>query len=256
MKKYIFIIIILLFSGCSNKSNVNSQSLSNFFVKPFLTGTQKQIEKPKNEEKQNNPQFINLNMGFVSQAPFADWDDLHNDACEEASILNVYYYLKGEKSIDKTDADNKILQMVNWQKENFGGHYDLSVQKTKELIQGFFGYKNIQLSYDINIEDIKKQLAIGNPVILPASGRDLGNPNFRSPGPVYHMLVVRGYDEGKYEFITNDVGTRKGENYRYNYNKLYQAIHDLPTEFSTKSGLEADPNSIKNGRTAMIIIEK
>jgi len=59
---------------------------------------------------------------------------------------------------------------------------------------------------------------------VPAAGRELGNPNFTDPGPLYHMLVVRGYTENN--FITNDVGTRKGENYQYKYDVLMNAIHD------------------------------
>ena len=49
-------------------------------------------------------------------------------------------------------------------------------------------------------------------------------PNFTPPGPVYHMLVVKGYDAQN--FITNDVGTRKGESYTYTKDVIMKNMHD------------------------------
>ena len=47
----------------------------------------------------------------------------------------------------------------------------------------------------------------GVPVLLPAAGRLLRNPYFSGQGPLYHMLVVKGYTrDGK--IITDDPGTR------------------------------------------------
>jgi hypothetical protein len=43
------------------------------------------------------------------------------------------------------------------------------------------------------------------------------------------MVVIRGYDVDTKEFITNDVGTRQGENYRYPESVLFNAIRDYPT---------------------------
>jgi hypothetical protein len=77
----------------------------------------------------------------------------------------------------------------------------------------------------VTVELIKQELARGNLVLLPAAGRELGNPYFRRPGPLYHMLVVRGYNtEG--QFITNDPGTKHGEQYLYSAKKLLAAVHD------------------------------
>ena len=61
-------------------------------------------------------------------------------------------------------------------------------------------------------------------VLLPANGRLLGNPNFRSPGP-YHMVVIRGFNQS--QFLTNDPGTRKGLNYPYSFSALYNANGDF-----------------------------
>jgi uncharacterized protein YvpB len=97
--------------------------------------------------------------------------------------------------------------------------------------------------YDFPKEDLKKYLAKGNPVIVPAAGRELKNPNFTAPGPLYHNLVLVGYD--KNIIITNDPGTRKGRGYIYDMDVLYNAIHDFPGK----------PENIIQGRKAMIVLE-
>ena len=61
-------------------------------------------------------------------------------------------------------------------------------------------------------------------IIIPAAGRLLGNPYFQTPGPIYHMLVIRGYNAT--EFITNDPGTKRGDGFKYKYQTLINAIHD------------------------------
>ena len=63
---------------------------------------------------------------------------------------------------------------------------------------------------------------------MPVDGRGL-NPKYKAPGPERHMILIRGYDDDTGEFITNDAGTRKGEKYRYKYEKLFNAIRDYPT---------------------------
>ena len=71
----------------------------------------------------------------------------------------------------------------------------------------------------------------GNIVIVPANGRVIGNPYFNPPGPARHMVVIRGYDPVTKEFITNDPGTERGENYRYPEAVLYNGIRDYPTGY-------------------------
>jgi hypothetical protein len=61
-------------------------------------------------------------------------------------------------------------------------------------------------------------------VIFSANGQKLGNPNYKQPGPIHHMLLLRGYNESN--FITNDSGTKKGLNYPYDYETLKTAAAD------------------------------
>ena len=188
-------------------------------------------------------EFVNLNILFISQAPYAIWDELHDHACEEAAIIMVYYYLT-EKVLTKDIGEKEILNMVDWQIKNWGGHFDLNVEQIVEFFKNYYEYENIELAYDFEIEDIKKELARGNPVIVPAAGQLLKNPYFTPPGPEYHVLVIKGYDDEKSEFITNDPGTKRGTDFRYNYQVLENAIHDF------------NGGDILNGRKAMIVVKK
>jgi len=75
-----------------------------------------------------------------------------------------------------------------------------------------------------SVNDLKRAVANGYPVIVPASGKELPNPNFRNGGPLYHMLVVKGYTADR--IITNDPGTHLGADFTYTYDGLMNAAHD------------------------------
>ena len=74
--------------------------------------------------------------------------------------------------------------------------------------------------------NIKTALNKGYPVILPAHGKELLNPNFRNGGPEYHMLVIKGY-KADGSWIVNDPGTRNGPDYIYPHDRLLIANHDF-----------------------------
>ena len=99
----------------------------------------------------------------------------------------------------------------------------MSIEDLAQIVEEYYGYETTIIS-SISLASIKQQLDAGNPVIVPAAGRLLGNPYFSGEGPWYHMLVVTGYDST--HFITNDPGTKRGEGYRYQHTTLLNAIHD------------------------------
>jgi len=183
-----------------------------------------------------------LEVPFTSQAPYEDWSQPYQDACEEASAIILAYYLS-DQNLNKDIANEEILNLVDWQNSNFGDFKDTTAAKTAEMIEKYYGYKT-KVAYDISINDIKLEIAKGNPVIIPAAGQLLGNRYFTPPGPVYHMLVVIGYDDD--EIITNDPGTKRGAGYRYDYDVFYNAIHDWTGSYET----------INEGRKAMIVVTK
>lgn len=192
---------------------------------------------------------------FTPQAPFANWDEDRKEACEEAATIMVVEWLKikkGGKSdimtdangwLDQNQTDAELVKMIDWQKQNYDGHRDLTIAETADFISKYYNGKyQADVHYDISIEDIKKEIAKGNPVIIPAAGREMGNRYFQTPGPIYHMTVIIGYD--KKDFITNDPGTKRGLNYRYRQEKLFSAVHDW----------NGSPENIKDGRKGFIVI--
>jgi hypothetical protein len=79
------------------------------------------------------------------------------------------------------------------------------------------------------------------------NGQKLGNPYFSGAGPERHMLLVRGYDPIKKQFITNDPGTKRGENYRYSESTIMNSILVYPTGYH-----EPTDESLKG----MIVVKK
>ena len=75
--------------------------------------------------------------------------------------------------------------------------------------------RNDDFNNDGHIEDIKNTVLRYRPVIVPVSGKLLQNPQFLRGGPVYHTVLVIGYDDRDETFITHEPGTRFGKRYRY-----------------------------------------
>jgi VanZ family protein len=194
------------------------------------------------EKSEDIPDKIKIQVPFTSQAPFSKWDAYHEEACEEASLIMIKYYIDG-KALNKDIAEKEIQDMIKFEIKKYGDYKDTNASETVKLAEDFYGIENFKVVYDFKPEDIKKYLAKGKPVIVPAAGRKLGNPNFTPPGPLYHNLVLTGYNGDI--VTTNDPGTRKGENYTYSLSVLYGAIHDFPGQ----------PEDIEKGRKAMIVME-
>lgn len=168
---------------------------------------------------------MNLDVPFTSQAPFEDWELPFKEACEEAALLMVDSFYKGA-TLTKQGATNAIIALTNFQQSRFGYYEDTIAEETATVAREYFGYKKVKVvPGPLTADAIKKEIAQGHPVILPMAGRLLGNIYYRRPGPYYHMLVVKGYTTT--EFITNDPGTKRGQNYRYPYDTLLNAVHDF-----------------------------
>lgn len=187
-----------------------------------------------NEKEEVLPETVHkiLDVPFIPQAPFAEWDNpIFQDGCEEASSLMVVYWARG-KGLDEQKAKEEIIAISNYQEERFGEYRDTSSYDTMErIIKGYFGYNFVEIKRDIVLKDIINEIEKGKAVIIPANGQLLGNPYFTQPGPERHMLVIMGYDANSREFITNDPGTKRGEKYRYQEEILFNAIRDYPTGY-------------------------
>jgi hypothetical protein len=177
----------------------------------------------------NLPQAVLLPVPFTSQAPLNNWADRQH-TCEEASIVMVDRYLRGDHSgnlIDPRTADAAINQITAWKPA-----VDLTSQQVGEVAQHYLGWGYKLLPADrLNM---KQQLALGRPLIVGVRTHGLGNANY--PGyrthyeqagySVSHYLVVAGYNQSD-QYILNDPGLTKGHGYAISYDQLMHAIDDL-----------------------------
>lgn len=183
------------------------------------------VSKPPVPSGDALPAEVNLAIPFTSQAPHKNWDLPYKEFCEEASVLMVASYIRGETIASPDDADTKLRGIFSFASNVLGYGVDTNAEETAEILKQFYKITNVEVVYDPTVDQLKRAVAAGKAVIVPAAGRQLGNPFFRSPGPLYHMVVVKGYTkDGK--FITNDPGTRRGAEYLYDMDVLMRAMHD------------------------------
>jgi len=200
----------------------------------------------QNDEKVLPKEFL-LKVPFTSQAPEKNWEQPWQDACEEAALLMLDAYYKNY-NLSPLFSRDEILKIVKWEEEQEWGT-SIEIEKIKKLAEEYFGLnkKNNEESRKFiilenpTVEDIKKSLVAGNPVLVVADGKVLPNPHFRNGGPVYHALIIKGYTET--EFITNDPGTQFGESFKYKYNDLLKAVHDW------------NKGKVKEGKKVILFIE-
>ncbi len=191
------------------------------------------------------PAQLVLPVLFAQQAPFGNWDAVHEEACEEASmIMAAKYFFR--QPLDETIMEQELQKVLKWETDN-NYNVDLTASQTAVILKQYYGLQ-ATVSAEVTADRIKYELASGHLLIIPASGRDLPNPNFKQPGPLYHMLVIKGYDSQ--DFITNDPGTRKGNGFRYTYSGLLNAVHDWNDQVAQDRTVE----SMRQGRQVMIVV--
>jgi Peptidase_C39 like family len=191
------------------------------------------------------PNILNLPIPFTSQAPTGNWDLVHNEDCEEASSLMANAYLTGNTNttLPAAEVETQMNNLNAWEDSHLGYHLDTTAEETAQMIEGFYGLQ-AKVYGDYTLQDIKDQLNLHHVVILPVNGQIIGNPNYTAPGPIYHMLVVRGYTSSG--LITNDSGTRRGLNYPYNFETLHNAGADW----------DHNTNTIDQNKKVMIVVSK
>lgn len=198
-------------------------------------------------EEKMLPKEFSLAVPFTSQAPEKNWDQPWQDACEEAALLMLDAYYK-DYGLSPIMARDEILKMVKWEEEKNWGT-SVEIEKVKQVASEYFSLdhlittspNHLRIIENPTIEQIKTSIVKGNPVLVVADGKVLPNPHFRNGGPVYHALIIKGFDED--EFITNDPGTQFGKSFKYKYNDLLNAIHDW------------NNGDVKNGRKVILMVE-
>ncbi len=184
----------------------------------------------------------NLDVPFTSQAPFAVWDIVHEDTCEEAAIyMAVEFYAGVSGVIDPAVADKALLAMVDAETAQ-GLKVSVTVAELGAFAESFFPGIKATVIDNPTIQQIKAYINAGTPVVVPARGRELGNPFYSGLGPLYHLFTIRGYDGDN--FITNDPGTRRGENYVYPQSVIMSTMADW------------NNGDVANGAKRILILEK
>lgn len=188
------------------------------------------------------PSEINIPVPFTSQAPHGVWDADHKEACEEASVAMVLRYFAGKPFSSVDDADQEVIRLVR-KVESMGYPVDISADEVVVLLESENPSLNAEILKNPSIDDLKEALTKGSLVIIPAAGRMLGNPYFQNPGPLYHMLVLRGFTKDGY-VITNDPGTKRGEAFVYRWERLMDSIHDW------------NGGDVENGEKVVVIVSR
>ena len=193
---------------------------------------------------------INISVPFTSQAPLTNWKDgRQEDGCEEAVSLMVMAWAKGNGTKTSPAVWEKlIVELSDFEQEKYGEYRDVTLSDMVAWIfNDYFKYNKINLKKIASSTDIISELEKGNIVLAPMNGQKLKNPYFTAPGPLTHMLLIKGYDYKTKEFITNDPGTRRGENYRYSEEIILGALNVYPT------GSHEEISELKK---AIIVVEK
>lgn len=184
----------------------------------------------------SDKKIILHDVPFTSQAPLANWEDeRQQDGCEEASVLMAVKWGRQE-SLNNQEALQEILAASDYILEKYGEYRDTDLDDVLNwLIKDYFKYEKAEIKKDVTINDLVIELENNRVIIIPANGQALKNPNFTAPGPLNHMLLIRGYDPIKKVFITNDPGTRNGNLYEYPENVLYAALRTYPTGYKEEN---------------------
>lgn len=211
-----------------------------------VTNSNGGLENSNTQTTTNEPEQIqipsefNLDIPFTSQAPFGNWDAAHEEYCEEASLLMAHRFLNNQTISGPADADAAMNAIAAWEVDRFGYFESTTAEETAIIARDYLGLQAEVMPFNFVVA--QEALLNGRVVIIPAAGQELGNPFFTPPGPVYHMLVIKGWTE---DFvITNDPGTKRGADYIYDPEVLFAAVGDY------------NHNDPSNGEKLMIVVGK
>lgn len=166
---------------------------------------------------------VNLSVPFAPQAPFGNWAQPYQDACEEATIIMIERFFRSA-SLSLQEMDAEILRMVRFQEERYGFFIDSNAAETKRLAEEFYPHLSARVIYNPSVNDIREALTKKIPVLALVNGQKLRNPFYTPPGPDRHAITIKGVTGDK--FITNDPGTRRGADFVYPISTVMNALED------------------------------
>ncbi|MEI8337678.1 MAG: C39 family peptidase [bacterium] len=215
------IVASIIFINADKKNNFNlsittPNSTTNTKTTPIPASTTPKASK------------VSLGVPYISEAPNNIWTGPWKNACEEASIAMVEKYYKGEKTVSIEESKAFMQNLFDIEDQIFGSNANTDAEKSNYLVNNYSSYKGV-VKINPTINDIKKQIDGGHPVIAFHNGFELKNPNipFLPTGSAYHSTVVEGYDDIHQQFIVQDPGDEiNGIGHRYDYNLYMNSLHD------------------------------
>jgi uncharacterized protein YvpB len=172
---------------------------------------------------QTLPQSFMLAVPFTTQAPNNNWD--RNEDCEETSITMANAFLGGDRGdkLPAARAQESINALKTWEGKNLGYNANTGTDATTRMATGAFGLKVETLS-DYSADDLKQALREGHPILLSVNAKVLNPAQYEVKGPLYHMIVVLGYDGEN--FTVHDPGTNSGARNVYSFTELKNSAAD------------------------------
>lgn len=195
----------------------------------------------ENSSQSSPPERVLLSAPFMPQAPTANWDDVHQEACEEMSLILAALAKRGQMDLTPQEAEAELQRLLAFQDRN-GYAWDVSMAELQQIAKEFYGLDSRVVPVS-SAEDLEREIAAGRFVIVPLAGRLVGNPYYSGEGPWYHTVLLIGYTPTA--FITHDVGTKRGREYQYEKQRFLNAIHDW-------TGVKED---IVRGERQVLVIE-
>ena len=107
----LFLVVVIFISLNKNRDNEE-------IVYPLIknNGEKSEIKNITSDSNQKKevvlPSKVSIEVPFTSQAPFANWDEYHEEACEEASIIMVKYFYS-PKRFERNFINNEHTFQMN-----------------------------------------------------------------------------------------------------------------------------------------------
>jgi len=222
---YVLAIVTFLVASGIYYYQVNNKSRDGISVR---TEEEAQVSDVKTKPKQKKTVVkasVILSVPYTVQAPLVNWA-VHEESCEEAAVLMYHYFLSGKETFSGSTiipayvANSEMIKMKHWQVSHYGREPDLSIEKLGVFVSQYYGY-HPRVFKGITIQDIKRELSAGHPVLVPVMTHALKNPHY-GPKSVYHILLIKGYNSKG--AITNDAGIKEGQSAAYPWSTVFSAI--------------------------------
>lgn len=197
----------------------------------------KYVPVPVVEEK--DVEKITLTVPYVSEAPEGIWSQPWANACEEASIMMIDQYYAGKKSVSVSEAKAYLQNLFDKEEILYNSSRNADSEEINKLAQDYTSFIG-SIKRNPSLDEIKKEITEGRPVLSLHRGFDLKNPNieFSPTLSSYHTMVVVGFDNDKKMFIVHDPGDEKyGEKHWYSYSVFMDSLHDYDEARNKADGI-------------------